>query len=51
VIFNRKMNQATKNSVKRAITKAQETKKQKFSEKLDVEGKKGNVIRVAKQLV
>jgi len=42
--------QATKRSVKCAISRAQEAERKKFGEKLDGEDKKGNLFRVARQM-
>jgi len=51
VEINRKMYQAAKGSVKRAISTAQEANRKTFSEKVDGQDMKGNVLRVAIQMV
>jgi hypothetical protein len=46
----RRYNEA-KRTAKKAVSKAQEVERKKFGKKLDEEDGKGNVFRVAKQLV
>jgi len=43
--------QATKGSVKCAISRAQETERKKFGEKLDGKDKRGNLFRLARRMV
>jgi hypothetical protein len=48
---NRKLYQVAKCEAKRAVYKAQEEERKKFGEMLDEEDGKGNIFRVAKQIV
>jgi len=43
--------EAAKHATRKGIAKAQEAEQRKFGEKLDEEGSKGTLFRVAKQIV